>query len=272
MRNRGKKAAFVVLAGAIALGLAALVWMMVSILGTSNDMQGDVTLGAVAGSESTPTPTPTVDTAGDSEWSLIVDGLVESPLTLTFDDLVAMPTTTVHAELICVGSPTDSLAEGNWTGVRLGLILEQAGVSPEAVKVAFYADDGFTTDLTVTTAMRDDVILAYERDGEPLTEKQLVVPGKWGYKWIREPTHIELVDYDFLGFYESRGYSDEADIPSDIGRNGVADDGDKRESVFNLDQTKLPTESTSAAIPQTPVLTLPTTASPLSETCFSTAG
>ena len=82
------------------------------------------------------------------------------------------------------------------------------------MKVAFYAYDGFTTDLTVTTAMRDDVILAYEKDGQPLTEKvRLVVPGKWGYKWMQQVTHIELVNYDFLGRYESQGYSDEADIP-----------------------------------------------------------
>jgi DMSO/TMAO reductase YedYZ molybdopterin-dependent catalytic subunit len=94
-------------------------------------------------------------------------------------------------------------------------MLEKAGVLPEAVKVAFHADDGFATDLTVVTAMRQDVILAYERDGEPLPETlRLVVPGKWGYKWIRGVTHIELVDYDFKGHYEMMGYPDEADISS----------------------------------------------------------
>ena len=146
---------------------------------------------------------------------MLVDGFVQRPLNLTFDELVAMPRSTVNAELYCVDAPGILLAEGNWTGVRLGLILEKAGVSPEAVKVAFYAEDGYTTDLTVTTAMREDIILAYEKDGEPLPEKlRLVVPGKWGYKWISRVTHIELVDYDFKGFWESRGYSDEADIPS----------------------------------------------------------
>ncbi len=148
---------------------------------------------------------------------LVMDGFVRSPLNLTFDDLLAMPRSTVNAELYCVGDPTTVLAKGDWTGVRLGLLLEEAGVSPEAVKVAFYADDGFTTDLPVATARRDDIILAYERDGKLLTEQvRLVVPGKWGYKWVRDVTRIELVNYDFKGFYESRGYSDEADISSDI--------------------------------------------------------
>jgi DMSO/TMAO reductase YedYZ molybdopterin-dependent catalytic subunit len=188
----------------------------VGTLGTPNDVQGAVALGAVVDSEPTPTPssTPPPGTTGDSEWGLVIDGFVRSPLNLTFDDLVAMPASTVYAKLYCVGWTTTPIDEGNWTGVRLGLLLQEAGVSPEAIKVAFYADDGFTTDLTVTTAMRDDVILAYEKDGQPLTEKvRLVVPGKWGYKWIQQVTHIELVNYNFLGRYESAGLYDEADIP-----------------------------------------------------------
>jgi DMSO/TMAO reductase YedYZ molybdopterin-dependent catalytic subunit len=217
MHSRTGKVALMVVAGLLALGLAALVWATVSTLGTQDGMEGDVALGAVDGSEPTPTLTPTAGTAADSEWTVIVDGFVESPLNLTIDDIAAMPPSTVYGALICVGLPTNPLEEGYWTGVRLGFILEQAGVSPEAVKVAFYADDGFTTDLPITTAMRDDIILAYEKDGEPLYENlRLVVPCKWGYKWIRDLTHIELVDYDFLGHYESRGYSDEADVSEGI--------------------------------------------------------
>jgi len=150
----------------------------------------------------------------DSEWRLLLDGFVQHPLNLTFNELVAMPRSTVNAELYCVDAPRYVLAKGNWTGVRLGLVLEKAEVLPEAVKIAFYAEDGFATDLTVTTAMREDVILAYERDGEPLAEKlRLVVPGKWGYKWISRIIRIELVNYDFKGSWESRGYSDTAEIP-----------------------------------------------------------
>ena len=163
-----------------------------------------------------PTEPPAESATADPQWSLVLDGLVETPLNLTLDNLRAMERTTEYVELYCVDYPTVPVEKGEWTGVRLGVLLEQAGVFPEAVKIAFYADDDYTTDLTLPTAMREDVIVAYERDGVPLDEElRLVLPGKWGYKWISRLTHIELVDYDFTGLWESRGYSDEADIPAD---------------------------------------------------------
>jgi len=161
---------------------------------------------------------PTVYAESESsEMQLTITGLVEQPLNLSLTELVAMPQVTVYASLICVGNPSGLVAEGNWVGVSLWLLLETAGVSPDAVKVAFHASDGYSTDLTVETARREDIILAYEKDGVPLEETlRLVVPGKWGYKWISDVTVIELVDYDFLGFWESNGYSDAADLGDEI--------------------------------------------------------
>jgi len=171
----------------------------------------------LSSSASAANPSPTSMPAKDYEWRLLVDGLVQSPLNLSLEEIAAMPRSTVNAELYClpaVGSSGVLVDHGNWTGVRLGLILEKAGVSLEAVKVAFYAEDGFTTDLTITTAMREDIILAYEKDGEPLPEKlRLAVPGMWGYKWIKWLIRIEVMGYDFKGTYESRGFPDNAEIP-----------------------------------------------------------
>jgi DMSO/TMAO reductase YedYZ molybdopterin-dependent catalytic subunit len=151
--------------------------------------------------------------SNDAEWQLSITGLVEHPLNLSLSELAAMPQTTVNAAIICVDFPGYVVEEGNWKGVNLWLLLETAGISPDAVKVAFYASDGYSTDLTIETAKREDIILAYEKDGVALSEKlRLVVPGKWGYKWISQVASIELVDYDFKGFWESRGYSDTADI------------------------------------------------------------
>ena len=152
------------------------------------------------------------DSTSTQEWRLIVTGLVNNPLNLSWADLVAMPKTTVNAALVCVDAPRTALMAGNWTGVKLRTLLEDAKVSAAAIKVGFHAADGYSTDLTVETAKRDDIILAYEKDGIPLYSLRLVVPGKWGYKWISQLTVIELVDYNFLGLWESQGYPDEANI------------------------------------------------------------
>jgi DMSO/TMAO reductase YedYZ molybdopterin-dependent catalytic subunit len=160
--------------------------------------------------------TSNTNQAADTESGSIlrIDGLVQNPMNLSLSELTALPKTTVNAKLRCVDAPSVIIAQGNWTGVKLSLLLANAGISPEAVKVAFYAKDGYTTDLTPATAMGEDIIVAYERDGAPLNEQlRLVVPGTWGYKWISSLNHIEIVNYDFKGFYERSGFSDEAKIP-----------------------------------------------------------
>jgi len=151
-------------------------------------------------------------------WTLIVDGLVDRRLNLSISDLLSMSLTSVNAPLYCVGGAKYPVENGTWEGVRLKLILDKANIRPNATKVAFYAPDKFSTDLTIQDARTNDVVIAYKKDGELLKagdgspSLRLVVPGKWGYKWIRGLNHIELVDYDFRGFYESSGYSDEANI------------------------------------------------------------
>lgn len=151
--------------------------------------------------------------AGLPKWNLIVTGYVENPLNLSWSEIVALPQTTVNSELICVDWPDQMLLSGNWTGVRLNLLLEKAQISPQAMKVGFFATDNFSTDLTLETAMHEDVIIAYALNGESLYEDvRLVVPGKWGYKWIHHIETIILYSDDFLGHYETNGFSDEANI------------------------------------------------------------
>jgi DMSO/TMAO reductase YedYZ molybdopterin-dependent catalytic subunit len=152
--------------------------------------------------------------AQGSTGRLVIHGLVQNPQNLTINEIQAMPKTTVNAQLICVDFPASPVANGNWTGVQLAHLLQQAGVNQTAVKVAFFADDGYATDLTVQDVMNEDVIIAYELNGKSLQEGlRLVVPGRWGYKWISRLVTIELVDYDFKGTWENRGYSDQAKIP-----------------------------------------------------------
>jgi DMSO/TMAO reductase YedYZ molybdopterin-dependent catalytic subunit len=98
--------------------------------------------------------------SNNTEWHLTVTGLVQQPLNITLIDLFAMPQTGIYASLVCAGPPTYLVTEGNWTGVKLWLILQEAGILNGTVKVAFYAKDGYTTDLTLETAQHSDVLVA----------------------------------------------------------------------------------------------------------------
>lgn len=165
-------------------------------------------------------PPKALTSSHEEGWTFVVDGLVNNSINVTYNDLLAMPSVTVKAKLQCVDDPNGLNAPtSDWTGVPLKAILERVGVSKNATKIVFYAVDGYSTDLTLETASRSDIIIAYKRDGEFIsglengsTSIQLVVPGKWGYKWIKWLNHIKIVGYNYLGTWESKGYSDEADV------------------------------------------------------------
>lgn len=154
-------------------------------------------------------PTAEAQTS-NSDLALTIRGFVVNNLNLTLDDVKAMPKTSEYAELYCVDNPRTPLNQGVWTGVELSYLIQQANVSAGAVKVAFFASDGYTTDLTVDKASQDSSILvAYQKDNETLNGLQLVVPDSWGYKWISSLTQIQLVNFNFFGTTESNGYSDD---------------------------------------------------------------
>jgi DMSO/TMAO reductase YedYZ molybdopterin-dependent catalytic subunit len=152
------------------------------------------------------------------KWRLEVTGLVDNPLVLTYDDILSIPSVVQVTTLYCV---TGFEGTGEWTGVPLQYILEKAGYSEDTVSVIFYAADDYTSSISLEKALQDDTILAYKVNGVTLPKEhgyplRLVVPDKWGYKWVKWIVRIELVDYDYEGYWESRGFSNIADVPEDI--------------------------------------------------------
>ena len=152
---------------------------------------------------------PEIDPA---TFSLSVGGLVSEPFTLSLDEINALPADEEFVELPCVEGWTEA---GVWKGPRLAALLERAGVADEAETVVFSSPNGYTTSLTVADVEETDPILAYAVNGERLPEEQgyplrLVVPDRLGYKWIKWVTGIELVKGPYEGYWESRGYSNDA--------------------------------------------------------------
>ncbi|XHH07674.1 MAG: molybdopterin-dependent oxidoreductase [Candidatus Bathyarchaeia archaeon] len=180
--------------------------------------------------------------------ALTITGQVNHPTNLTLTQIQAIPKTTLYAAIICVDFPSVIVEEGNWTGVQLGTLLETAGIQSGAVKIVIAASDGYSSDLSVDDALQSNVILAYEKDGEALSALRLVVPGRWGYKWVNFVSKIEVVNYNYLGFWESRGYSDTAIIGQDPGGGGTQ----------KPQNTPSPTTALPTTQPNTPATPTPT--------------
>lgn len=108
-----------------------------------------------------------------------------------------------------------------WTGIRLADLFEGVGVGDEGrenvTTVIFYSADGYSTALELDYLLENDIILAYELNdvtlppdrGFPL---QLVAEGKYGYKWAKWITGIELTDSPYRGYWEERGYNNRANV------------------------------------------------------------
>jgi DMSO/TMAO reductase YedYZ molybdopterin-dependent catalytic subunit len=126
----------------------------------------------------------------NAQWVVEVIGAVDNPFSFTVEDLAAMPQTEVNATLLCDGA---YVASGLWTGVRLGYLLEQAEYRQGAASIAFYAQDGYSSNLPIHLIHDDNIIVAYEFEGQPLPETlRLVVPGMNGEFWIAWLTSIKV--------------------------------------------------------------------------------
>jgi len=106
-----------------------------------------------------------------------------------------------------------------WEGVLVRDLLDASIVDPAAKVVIFHAQDGYTTALPVSYFLEHDILLAYKMNGLILPSErgfpfELVAESKYGYKWIKWINQIELsANEDYLGYWESRGFSNNADLP-----------------------------------------------------------
>lgn len=154
------------------------------------------------------------------QWSLSIKGLVEKPITLTYPQLTARPAVSKIVTLECVGNgvAADAISTAAWEGVPLKSLLEEAGVaSSEAMDVVFRAADGYSDSIPFTRAMQGDVLIAHRMNGVPLPlghgfPARIIVPGIYGMKHVQWLAEIEVVWDDFKGYYQRKGWSDEAVI------------------------------------------------------------
>lgn len=151
-------------------------------------------------------------------WDLLICGAVEQTLRLTFTEFRALPRAAREIDIHCMLG--FSRLGNRFEGVLLGDLLGRARPKPAARFVKFTDGRQYDTTIPIEAALADDCILADTHDGAPLPPEhgapvRVVVPRRFAWKsckWVRV---IEVLEKDKLGFWESRGYSNEADPWSD---------------------------------------------------------
>jgi len=147
-------------------------------------------------------------------YRLSITGLVEFPQSLTYQEVLKLPIQERVITLHCVEGWTESLL---FKGIRIKDLLNRANVKPGATTIIFYAADGYSSSLTFKEVERLDLLLASEINGLTLDAKrgfpfQVVAESKLGYKWVKWVTGIELSNKPYQGFWEKRGYDNQADV------------------------------------------------------------
>ncbi|WP_240608165.1 molybdopterin-dependent oxidoreductase [Dehalogenimonas alkenigignens] len=153
-------------------------------------------------------------------YRLEVSGLVNNRLNLSYSQLTeGFQDYQKVVTLYCVEGWDAKIL---WQGLKVEDLFIQAGLNPKANTVIFHATDGYTTSFPIEYLIENEILLAYKMNGVTIPPERgfpliLVAESKWGYKWIKWITKIELSDdVNYQGYWESRGYSDSGDLDEDF--------------------------------------------------------
>lgn len=149
-----------------------------------------------------------------TRWRLEVDGLVANPLVLDWQGLQELPQSQQRCDIHCVTSW--SMFDTDWLGVSAGDLLAAVQPLPSARHVVLHAFDGYTTNVSLEVFGAPDAMIATHFGGEPLTKEhggpvRMLVPQYYLWKSAKWLSRIEFVAEDRPGFWEVRGYHNEAD-------------------------------------------------------------
>ncbi len=147
-------------------------------------------------------------------WRLVIDGLVENPVTWDWATFHAQPAFRDVSDMHCVTAW--SRFDNAWEGVSAKHILAVVQPKPQARFIVLHSHDDYTTNLPLADFDDDDVLLAHSWQGRPLPHEhggpvRAIVPKLYFWKsakWIRR---IEFIAADRRGFWEERGYNDHGD-------------------------------------------------------------
>src|SRR5205823_12604876 len=159
---------------------------------------------------------PRVDVAS---WALEIKGQVESPFSITYDQLLDLEAVEQAHTLECISNYVggDLISTAVWTGVPLRDLLNRAQVKPTAYDVVFTSVDGYTDSIPIAKAMEERTLVAYLMNGKTVPQDhgypaRMLVPNIYGMKNVKWIRTIEVVNYDFIGYWQQQGWSDGAPV------------------------------------------------------------
>lgn len=155
----------------------------------------------------------------DRQWKLKIHGLVDNPLEITYLDLLSMPAIEQWGTLMCISYYHDSglIGSTRWTGVPLRDLLQRTGIQDGAVELVLKGAGGYSDSIPVSKALERETLVVYGMNGVTLPQDhgypcRLYVPNIYGEKNVKWLEEIEIVNYDYQGYWQERGWSDEAVI------------------------------------------------------------
>ncbi len=154
--------------------------------------------------------TPKIDI---KSWKIRVFGLVEQEVELDWDQFSKLEWVRMTADFHCV-TQWSSL-DNTWEGVTFASLVGLAKPLPQANFVMAHCFGNYTTNIPLEVAMEEG-LLAHRQNGEELSRDhgwplRLIVPSRYAWKSAKWINGIELMPEDSPGFWEQRGYSNNAD-------------------------------------------------------------
>jgi DMSO/TMAO reductase YedYZ molybdopterin-dependent catalytic subunit len=158
-------------------------------------------------------------------WRLSVGGLVREPRSFSYDEVLALPRSHQVSTFHCVTGWT--VQDVQWSGVRFRHLLDLVEPLPAAKAIRFDSlEVPYNDSLTLDQVRLNDVMLALEMDGKPLTRPhgspaRVVIPEMYGYKGVKWLTRMELVGHQPTGYWEGLGYDQNAWVGRSNGYHSV---------------------------------------------------
>jgi DMSO/TMAO reductase YedYZ molybdopterin-dependent catalytic subunit len=147
-------------------------------------------------------------TVNGNSWKLVVDGEVDHPFVLTYQQVLALPMQQQHESMMCVSNEVggEYMSNALWEGVPLKVLLQRAGVKVGATKVVFHAVDDYSDSIHLSKALEPTTLMAVRMNGVSLPDShgfpaRMLVPGIYGMKHCKWLSRIEVVNYDYQGYW-----------------------------------------------------------------------